>query len=152
MEPYLVPGIFTALTVSAASTGAAFGPGPWYISLKKPWWTPPGWVFPIVWTILYVMIAIAGYKVWQSDGVGLVLAVWGVQLVFNGAWSWIMFGRKQIALALADAGAMWIAIVAFIALAYPVHETAALLFVPYLIWATIAFTLNYQVLQMNPGK
>lgn len=152
MDSYLALGAFLVLTALAATTGGLFQPGSWYLSLKKPGWTPPGWAFPVVWTTLYIMIAIAGWKAWQAQGLGVLVALWVAQLVLNAAWSWIMFGRKQIKLALADAGGMWIAIAAFTALAWPVAPTAALLFVPYLVWVTIAFVLNLRVLQMNPGE
>ena len=63
-----------------------------------------------------------------------------------------MFGQKNMGAALADAGGMWLSIAAFIALAWPVSQTAALLFMPYLVWVTIAFVLNLRILQMNPGR
>ena len=151
MTSYSAIAVFAALTFAAAATGGLFPPGPWYMSLAKPSWTPPNWAFPVVWTILYVMIATAGYLVWKEQGLGVLVAVWVTQLVFNGAWSWLMFGQKNIVLALWDAGAMWIAITAFIVLAWPVSKTAALLFVPYLVWVTTAFVLNYQIMKMNPG-
>jgi len=96
MTDYLPLGIFVLLTAGAAMTGGLFKPGPWYLGLNKPWWTPPGWVFPLVWTILYVMIAIAGWIVWQAQGVGALVVLWAIQMVLNAAWSWIMFGRKLI--------------------------------------------------------
>jgi tryptophan-rich sensory protein len=150
MTEYLVLIAFLFVTGAAATTGGLFAPGPWYDTLAKPSWTPPPWAFPVVWTILYVMIAIAGWLAWKAEGLGVLVAVWGVQIVLNAAWSWIMFGEKQIALALVDAGGMWLAIVAFIVLAWPVSQTAALLFLPYLAWVSIAFLLNLEILRMNP--
>jgi len=150
MDNYIALTMFFVLTALAAATGGLFGPGSWYRSLKKPSWTPPGWAFPVVWTILYVMIAFAGWKAWQTQGLGVLVALWIVQLVLNAMWSWIMFGRKKIGLALADAGGMWIAIAVFIVFAWPVSQTAALLFMPYLLWVTIALVLNLRILQMNP--
>jgi translocator protein len=150
MIDYTALGIFTGLTAAAAVTGSRFGPGQWYLTLNKPSWTPPGWVFPVVWTTLYVMIAIAGYLVWQVKGWSPVVIVWGTQLLLNALWSWIMFGQKKIGLALGDIVLMWIAIAAFIVLAWPVSRTAAYLFMPYLLWVSIAFTLNLRIWQMNP--
>lgn len=151
MIDYAAIAVFAVLTFAAAATGGLFPPGPWYDALAKPSWTPPNWAFPVVWTILYIMIATAGYLVWKEQGIGLLAGVWLAQLVLNGAWSWIMFGLKNIPFALVDAGAMWIAIVAFIVLAWPVSQTAALLFVPYLVWVSTAFALNLTLLRMNPA-
>lgn len=151
MTAYAATAVFAVLTFAAAATGGLFPPGPWYETLQKPSWTPPNWAFPVVWTILYVMIATAGYLVWKEQGIGLLVGVWLAQLILNGAWSWIMFGLKNIPLALVDAGAMWVAIVAFIVLAWPVSQTAALLFLPYLAWVTTAFALNLALLRMNPS-
>ena len=140
--------IFIAVFITACS-GAVFKPGDWYMSLNKPSWTPPGWVFPIVWTVLYIMIAYSGWLIWQAEGFGAVFALWIVQLVLNAAWSWLFFGRRRMDQAMVDVCAMWILIAAYIILAASVSSLAALLFVPYLIWVTIAAALNWRVWQMN---
>lgn len=140
---------FLLIVAAAAVTGAKFSPGPWYESLSKPWWTPPKWLFPIAWTILYGMIAVAGWRVWAAEGLGPALAVWGVGLALNAAWSWIMFGEKQIGWALVDLIGMWVSIVAFIVLALPVDRTAAQLFIPYLIWVSYAGALNFVIWRTN---
>ncbi len=141
--------VFFGIVSLAAVTGSQFMPGPWYETLTKPWWTPPKWLFPIAWTILYIMIAVAGWRVWQAEGVGPALMVWGLGLVFNAAWSWIMFGQKEIGWALADLIAMWVTVAAFIVLALPVDRTAALLFAPYLVWVSYAGALNYVIWRWN---
>ncbi|MEQ1714089.1 MAG: TspO/MBR family protein [Hyphomicrobium sp.] len=141
--------VFLALVSLAAVTGSQFMPGPWYETLTKPWWTPPKWLFPIAWTILYIMIAVAGWRVWQAEGVGPALMVWALGLVFNAAWSWLMFGEKQIGWALADLVAMWLTVAAFIVLAQQVDRTAALLFAPYLVWVSYAGALNFVIWRWN---
>lgn len=141
--------VFLALVSLAAVTGSQFMPGPWYETLAKPWWTPPKWLFPIAWTILYIMIAVAGWRVWKAEGIGPALMVWALGLVFNAAWSWIMFGEKQIGWALADLVAMWLTVAAFIVLALPVDRTAALLFVPYIVWVSYAGALNFVIWRWN---
>lgn len=151
MATYLTLGAFFALVIAAASTGAMFSPGAWYESLVRPSWTPPNWLFPIAWTILYAMIAIAGWRVWEAEGFGLTLAVWAVGLILNAAWSWIMFGERQIGWALVDLILMWISIVAFIALAWPIDRTAAYLFLPYLVWVSYAGALNFVIWRLNPS-
>ena len=142
---------FIAAVFAVALSGAVFMPGDWYRSLKKPSWTPPDWLFAPAWTILYVMIAVAGWLVWKAAGVGAALVVWALNLLFNGAWSWLMFGRRDIRTALYDAIAMLVTIVAFIALTWPISTTAAWLFVPYLAWVTFATALNASILSRNPA-
>src|SRR5690606_15020984 len=82
---------FLAAVAAVGAFGAWFEPGPWYAALQKPAWTPPGWVFGPVWTVLYVLIAVAGWLVWRVEGLGGALIAWIVQLVLNGTWSFAMF-------------------------------------------------------------
>ncbi|MEQ1717258.1 MAG: TspO/MBR family protein [Hyphomicrobium sp.] len=141
--------VFLALVSAAAVTGAQYMPGPWYEALNKPSWTPPNWLFPIAWTVLYVMIAIAGWLVWKKEGAGSALMIWGVCLVLNALWSYVMFGRHDIGLALINVAALWLAIIAFIWAAWPVDRTASYLFMPYLVWVSFASALNAAVFAMN---
>lgn len=143
--------VFAVLVFAAASSGGLFKPGEWYESLRKPPWTPPKWAFPVVWTILYVMIAYSGWLVWEE---GLITAVWlwGAQLVCNALWSFFFFGRKMMRVALADMLLMLAFISAYIAVTMPVIPLAGWLFVPYAIWVIIAGTLNWSVLQLNPQE
>jgi benzodiazapine receptor len=141
--------VFLALVAAAAWSGTTHEPGPFYASLRKPDWTPPGELFGPVWAVLYVFIALAGWIVWRAQGLGLALAAWFVQLGLNGAWSWLMFGHKHITYALIDIVALWLAIVVFIGLAWPVRRSAALLFVPYFLWVTFAAALNFEIWRLN---
>jgi tryptophan-rich sensory protein len=143
--------VFLVLVFVAAGSGAVFSPGEWYRSLNRPSWTPPDWAFPVVWSILYVMIAVAGWFVWKAEGLGLAMAIWGANLVVNAAWSWIMFGMRQIGLALADVALLWLLTAAFIFAATSVDIRASWLFVPYLVWVTIASALNFEVWRRNPA-
>ncbi|MFO1057574.1 MAG: TspO/MBR family protein [Dongiaceae bacterium] len=136
----------------AALTGAFFRPGDWYERLKKPWWRPPNWLFAPVWTVLYVMIAVAGWLVWREAGfasAGLALAAYAVQLVLNAAWSPLFFGLRRPDLAFVDIVLIWLSIVATILLFYPIHAGAALLLVPYLAWVSVASALNFTVWRLN---
>ncbi len=141
--------VFLGLTAVAASFGSLFLPGRWYETIAKPSWTPPGWLFPIAWTPLYVTIAIAGWSLWKSHGLNGALFLWLLQLVFNGLWSPIMFGRKNIEMALADLIALWLCILGFILAALPLNPTAAYLFVPYFLWVSFAGFLNWTIWRMN---
>lgn len=141
--------VYALLVTVAAASGGIFKPGEWYEALEKPRWTPPNWAFPVVWTILYLMIGAAGWIAWRLTGFGLLTVLWLAQLVFNAAWSYLFFGIRRMGWALIDSGAMWLSIAAFIVLAWPVSPVASLLFVPYLVWVTIAFALNKRVRDLN---
>ena len=140
---------FLGLVAIVSITGSRFRPEEWYRSLKKPWFTPPGWVFGPVWAIMYVLIAIAGWLVWRGEGISLTLFVWGAQLVLNMAWSWIMFGRRNIGLALIDIGLLWASVALFILLAWPDYPVAAAIFGLYLVWVSFASALNFRIWQLN---
>lgn len=140
---------FLAAVIGVAVSGARFKPGAWYGTLDKPSWTPPSWLFAPAWTTLYLMIAIAGWMVWRSGGPAWLLVLWGANLLFNAAWSWLMFGRHRIGLALLDSLAMLVTIVGFIAATWSVSRAAALLFVPYLGWVAFATALNWSILRCN---
>lgn len=149
MKRYYSLTVFLLLVGIAVWTGSNFLPGPFYEALNKPSWTPPDWLFSPVWGVLYAMIAFAGWIVWRAQGFGLALGVWFIQLGLNAAWPWIMFGQKHITYALVDIALLWAAIVMFIRLAWPVRRSAALLFVPYLLWVTFAAALNFEVWRLN---
>ena len=143
--------VFFGLVFAAACSGAVFKPGDWYDDMRKPWWNPPNWAFPVVWSILYVMIAVAGVLVWRAEGFGTAMAFWGAQLVLNALWSALFFGMKRMDLAFYEVVGLWLSITGFIVTAWPVSQVAALLFVPYLAWVTTAAALNLTVWRMNPA-
>lgn len=146
-------GVFLGLVVAAAFFGGQWGANDWYRTLAKPSFTPPNWLFPIAWSVLYLMIAVAGFLVWKKGGpnANLALIVWVAQLVPNAIWSYIFFGRNELGLALAVLLIMWALIVLFMILAWAVDQNATLLFVPYFIWVSYAGVLNYTILKMNPA-
>jgi translocator protein len=149
MQSYLTLVPFLAAVLAVSSTGAFFRPGVWYAGLRKPSWTPPNWLFGPAWAVLYVMIAFAGWFVWQAVGVGPVLALWFGQMLINASWSWVMFGMRRIGAALATLVLLWLSIAAFIIFAWPIAPNASLLFMPYLAWVTFAGALNFAVLRLN---
>jgi benzodiazapine receptor len=145
---------FLVLVFLAPAIGAFSAPGEWYAGLTKPDWNPPGWLFGPVWTVLYVMIATAGWLVWRQGGVQenrLVLAAFLLQLVLNAAWTPLFFGLHAMGIAFAEILCLWGAILAFILLAWPQHRAAALLLVPYLGWVTFAAVLNFTLWRLNPS-
>ena len=147
---------FVIACMAVASSGAVFKPGDWYEGLAKPWWRPPNWLFPIAWTLLYACIAVSGWLVWRAAGfagASTALAVYGIQLLFNAAWSGLFFGMRRIDLAFAELVLLWLSIVATVALFAPISLLAAELLLPYLVWVTFAGALNLSIWQMNraPG-
>ena len=142
--------IIIATMMACAATGAIFKPGEWYQGLNKPSWVPPNCMFPLVWTVLYIMIAYAGWLIWQAAGFSLPMLFWAGQAVFNGLWSYFFFGKRRMGLALIDVAALWACILGFIVSAWPLSQTAALLFLPYLLWVSIAAGLNGTMIKLNP--
>jgi tryptophan-rich sensory protein len=144
--------VFVLLTIAAAVLGGQWGAGVWYKTLSKPAWTPPNWLFPIAWTILYLMIALAGWLIWNTshENRTLLLTLWGAQLVLNATWSYLFFGRKEIGLALGEIVLLWLMILGFIIFAWNVSPRAAYLFIPYLVWVGYAGLLNASIWQRNP--
>ena len=121
----------------------------WYKDLAKPSWTPPGWVFGPVWTLLYMAMAIAAWRVWQGQGLRWPLALFGAQLLFNAAWSWLFFGLRMPGAACVDVFLLWVAIVVTTAVFWRVDLAAGVLFVPYLLWVTFAMALNFAIWRMD---
>lgn len=142
--------VFIGLAVVTAMTGILFQPGEWYKSLDKPSWTPPDWLFGPVWSVLYLMMAVAGWLVWTGLGMSAALVLWGLQLVLNGMWSWLFFGQRRMDLAFVDVVFLWLSIAGFILVVATSIPVAALLFAPYLLWVTIASALNLSVWRRNP--
>lgn len=135
-------------------TGGYFRPGDWYRALAKPSWNPPDFLFPIAWTVLYAMMAVAAWLVYEQagwPGAAVPLALWALQLVFNALWSVLFFGIKRMDYALVDVSFLWLAIAATIAMFWPISITAGLLMLPYLAWVSFAAFLNLTILRLNPG-
>ena len=149
MSKYLSLIPFVLLVMTAAISGALFATGEWYATLNKPWWTPPDWLFPIAWTVLYIMIAIAGWLAWKAGGIGPAVVIWAAGVILNALWSYFMFGRHDIALALGDVALLWLATAAFIWATWTMEPRAAYLFVPYLAWVSFAALLNLAVWRLN---
>ncbi|TVP46955.1 MAG: tryptophan-rich sensory protein [Halomonas sp.] len=151
-------GSLLALLVSlllvglTAMTGARFRPDSWYRELSKPSWTPPDIAFPIAWGILYLLMAIAAWRIYMAEDSALrtaSLGVYALQLLANAAWSWLFFGRKQIAAALIDIVLLLVLISITIALFSQVSTLAAWLMVPYWLWVALALALNGKIYRLN---
>ena len=124
-----------------------------YAAMNKPPLTPPAWVFPVVWTILYAMMGSASYLVTVSGkdsmAVDEALLFYGLQLIFNFFWTIVFFGFGKYFAAFLVLVALWLLIFHTIRLFYPISKTAAYLMVPYLVWVTFAGYLNLGVWWLN---
>ncbi len=136
----------------AAGTGMKFRPGSWYRNLRKPAWTPPDIAFPIAWSLLYLLMAIAAWRVYLADDSlwrSLGLLAYGAQLLANAAWSWLFFGRRQMVLALADIVLLLLLVVVTLWLFAHASALAGWLLVPYVVWIGVALALNASVWRLN---
>jgi len=141
----LVP--FLGLVFLASITGAVFRPGDWYRRLDKPGWTPPDFLFPLAWGLLYVLMAYAAWRVWAAAGLGLALGLWGLQLVLNAGWSAVFFGLKRPGVAFVELIGLWLAIAATIVAFVNIDGIAAWLMAPYLAWVSFAAALNLEIVR-----
>ncbi|MBI1373198.1 MAG: tryptophan-rich sensory protein [Phycisphaera sp.] len=153
-------GLVVAIVICFAAGGignAATMPelAGWYAGIAKPTWTPPGWVFGPVWSLLYVMMALAAWQVWRRAGAdGAVsatkpLAIFVVQLVLNALWSVIFFGMHEPGWAAVELAVLWIAIAATLILFWRRSTPAGVLLAPYLTWVSFALLLNIAIWRMN---
>ena len=124
-------------------------PGDWYAGLHKPFFNPPDWVFGPVWSVLYVLVAIAGWRIFCRAPYGTTMRVWWVQLVLNFLWSPTFFGLQLPGLGLVVIIALLVAIIGFIVLARRIDRLAAWLFAPYALWVAFATLLNFSIWWLN---
>lgn len=129
--------------------GYVMTPGAWYADLVKPAFTPPSWLFAPAWTLLYILIAIAGWRLSNGPRGSILMKLWGAQLVLNFLWSPTFFGAHQMAAGFAVILALLAAILITIALAWRRERVVALLFVPYALWVAFASLLNGALLVLN---
>jgi len=124
----------------------------WYESLEKPVFTPPNWVFGPVWGGMYALTALSGWRVWRAPSSRqrtAALVLWGAQILLNGAWSPLFFGRRQPRTALADLVALGITTGTYALMARKVDRTATMMVLPYLGWLGFAGALNEEIVRLN---
>jgi tryptophan-rich sensory protein len=141
---------FIAAGIGAAASIQA---GSFYAQLARPGWAPPAALFGPVWTVLYVLMAIAAWLVWRVGGfraARFALTLFCVQLGLNALWSWLFFAWHRGAASFVDIVLLWFLIVATMIAFWRIRPLAVVLLVPYLLWVTFATALNYTVWQLNP--
>jgi tryptophan-rich sensory protein len=145
-----VGGCFAAAAVGALFTNPNV-PG-WYANLDKPSWTPPSWVFGPVWSLLYLLMGVSAWQVWRKAGsrsAAVPLVLFGIQLVFNMAWSGLFFGLRRPGVALVGIVFLWFAILATTIAFWRRSAPAGWLMLPYLVWVSFAAALNVAIWNLN---
>lgn len=147
----IIAVLIPVLLVGGGSALATMGAMSEYGALNRPPLSPPGWLFPVVWTILFILMGIASYLVWESTETGraTALTVYGVQLAVNFLWSIVFFRLHRHAMAVGILVVLWILIIITMALFSRFRKAAAWLLLPYLLWVSFAAYLNIGVAMMN---
>jgi translocator protein len=144
-----------ALTMAVSAIGGlatAHSLDSWYAGLNKPSFNPPNWMFAPVWTTLYILMAIAAWRIYlgpESRSRRAALALYALQLALNLAWSLIFFGLRSPFLALLELALLLMAIVGTAVSFGRLDRPAGLLLVPYALWSAFAFVLNLEILRLN---
>lgn len=144
------------LTLAAAALGsiASVHAAGFYQLLARPPWAPPGTVFGPVWSVLFLMMALAAWLVWRVRGFSAAprtLALYIAQLAANALWSWLFFAWKLGAAAMVDVVALWLLIAATLIAFRRVSKPAGWLLAPYLAWVSFATALTWACWRLNPG-
>lgn len=142
----LYGGLFGGLaTASSVST--------WYSTLVKPFFNPPGWIFGPVWIVLYILMGLSLYIIWENgldnEKARIAIVIFASQLILNIFWSFAFFGFMAPALGLIVILLLWAAIALMIYSFYHISKPAAFLNIPYLLWVTFATVLNIAIVILN---
>jgi translocator protein len=147
-----VPAVVLLGTLSGRLSNSGFG-NPWFDALARPDFMPPGWMFGVAWTLLYIMLGFALAMLLHARGARHrrpVIALFVAQLALNYAWSPVFFGLGRPVAALALIGAMIATTLALVPSLWRIRRGAALLLLPYLGWLGFAAALNYEIVRLNP--
>lgn len=153
--PKLIAAVLGVMILgSLPSVITITGPGSWYARLVKPAFQPPNWIFGPVWVLLFLLMGIAAYLVWERGAgrpeVRRALTVFGIQFAFNILWSLLFFGLRAPLISLLDIIILWWLILATILAFYRVRKSAAYLLLPYIAWVSFALVLNASIVFLNP--
>lgn len=126
----------------------------WYPTIVKPIFNPPNWIFMPMWTLLYILMAVAAGLVWdkikeQNEAVKKALAFFLIQLTLNAIWSYLFFGLKNPMLALIEIALLWLMIYETYLKFIKINKTAGYLLIPYLAWVAFAAILNASIWWLN---
>ena len=150
----LVLWLCVSFIASAVGAVASVDAGSFYSGLTQPSWAPPAAVFGPVWTVLYILMALAAWLVWLRGGFAAnrqALTLFLVQLAINAVWSWLFFAWRLGLVALLDVSVLWLLVLATLVAFWRILPLAGLLLVPYLLWISFAWVLNFSLWQLNPA-
>ena len=141
--------VFLFACMAAGLTGSLFPPGKWYSELNKPVWTPPNWVFPVAWPILYLLMSYSGGTLANLESAGSALALWALQISLNTLWTPVFFGLKNLKLGLIIIFLLLVSVAICTYVFWLYAWISGLLFLPYLAWVVFAAALNAAVFKLN---
>ena len=141
--------VFLFACMAAGLTGSLFPPGKWYSELNKPVWTPPNWVFPVAWPILYLLMSYSGATLANLESAGSALALWALQISLNALWTPVFFGLKNLKLGLIIILLLLVSVAICTYVFWLYAWISGLLFLPYLAWVVFAAALNAAVFKLN---
>lgn len=154
----LVPGfdwqlasLFLIASVAAGLTGMLFKPGAWYESLVKPNWRPKNWMFPVAWTTIYILSALAATRVAVLPGNAFAMGFWAMQIALNTLWTPVFFGARRMGLSVLVMGLLCAAVLGMIVTFWTLDFWASVMLLPYALWLSLAAPLNWRVWRDNPG-
>ncbi|MBT9247155.1 tryptophan-rich sensory protein [Gemmobacter fulvus] len=143
--------LFLIASAAAGLTGVLFKPGAWYESLVKPDWRPKNWMFPVAWTTIYVLSALAAARVAPLAGNAYAMAFWAMQIALNTLWTPVFFGARRMGLSVAVMGLLCCAVLGMLWTFWSLDGWAFTMILPYAIWLGLAAPLNWRVWRDNPG-
>ena len=149
---YLSLAIITLITFLAPAIGGyatSTFKEPWYSQLILPSFNPPSWVFAPVWSILYLMMSLAIWKIWAKTFDGKILKIYFIHIFFNSTWTVIFFGFHQIGLALINLIIILIFIIILMREYFSKDKISFILMIPYLSWSSYALVLNSSIFLLN---
>ena len=155
MKRWLPLGLFLLLAFAAAGIGGlatATSVTTWYPTLQKPTWNPPNSLFGPVWGLLYVLMAVATWRVWlKGDPLAArrTVSLYSAQLTLNALWSILFFGLHRPGAALAEIVVLWAVLVAILIRYWKLDRVAAVLWTPYVLWVSFAAVLNGTIWSLN---
>lgn len=141
--------VFLIACGAAASTGIIFKPGQWYEELAKPSFTPPKWAFPVAWSIIYLLLAWAGYRLTLIPGSQDLLALWAAQIALNTLWTPVFFGAHRIFAGMVIITLLWLVVAVMVVKAFSLDVLTGFILLPYLLWLCVASALNFSILRNN---